>query len=296
MQVLLQLVCVVCVVGSPASVAGSPGGGFLSPPHLSGRCPSAAACRPGGYSVAICSMWSLSSLYCSGKEREKGSERPLNHPNHAPSLPESRKGAAHPPGSPLPSSKLPMVACFFRKSLQSFLLRPNASMLWMKVLREDRDALGERMARLPLLPPTFLPLSTVPHPGRWDDAQPGYSIDGAGAGPREEHQASSAPQGMSPARGQRGGVPPQQLVPLGWSPCPAHPSCPKVMFSLKRRLSSRSSCVMWHHFSLQGTSQSGTTLSPRPPQDPLSASSRPGPRCWRTGGHREPPGVVLGVG
>lgn len=31
----------------------------------------------------------------------------------------------------------------------------------------------------------------------------------------------------------------------------AYPSCPKVMFSLNRKLSSRSSWVMWHHFSLQ---------------------------------------------
>lgn len=47
---------------------------------------------PAAYSVAICSMWSLSSLYCS-------------------------------------SSRLPITACFFRKSLHSFLFRPNASML-----------------------------------------------------------------------------------------------------------------------------------------------------------------------
>lgn len=91
MQVLLQLVCVVWFVGSPASVSGSPGGGILSPPHLSGRWLSTTACRPGGYSTAICSMWSLSSLYCSGEEREKGSGKLLNHPNHAPSLQNPRK-------------------------------------------------------------------------------------------------------------------------------------------------------------------------------------------------------------
>lgn len=196
MQVFLQLVGVVWFVGSPASVSGSPGGGFLSPPHLPSRRLSAAACRPGGYSVAICSMWSLSSLYCSGEEREKGSGTLLNRPIHAPAPWNPRKGAAHPPGSPLPSSKLPMVACFFRKSLQSFLLRPKASMLWMKVLREDRDALGERMARLPLLPPTFLSLPTAPCSGHWDDAQLGpfgYSTEGAGAGPRGKQQRSSAP-------------------------------------------------------------------------------------------------------
>lgn len=100
-----------------------------------------------------------------------------------------------------------------------------------------------------------------------------------------------------PQRGNSWEVsPPQQLVPRGWCLCPAHPSCPKVMFSLKRRLSSRSSWVMWHHFSLQGMSQCGTTLSPLSPQDPLSASPHPGPRCWRTGRHQEPLGVVLGVG
>lgn len=37
----------------------------------------------------------------------------------------------------------------------------------------------------------------------------------------------------------------------GFGPQCSHPSCPNVMFSLKRRLSSRSSWVMWHHFSLQ---------------------------------------------
>lgn len=35
----------------------------------------------------------------------------------------------------LPSFRFPITACFFRKSLQSFLLRPNASMLWVKVLK-----------------------------------------------------------------------------------------------------------------------------------------------------------------
>lgn len=51
--------------------------------------------RPGRavlYSAAICSMWSLSSLYCS-------------------------------------SSRLPITACFLRKSLHSFLFSPKASML-----------------------------------------------------------------------------------------------------------------------------------------------------------------------
>lgn len=40
----------------------------------------------------------------------------------------------------LPSFRFPMTACFFRKSLQSFLLRPNASMLWVKVLKTWTEA------------------------------------------------------------------------------------------------------------------------------------------------------------
>lgn len=35
----------------------------------------------------------------------------------------------------LPSCRFPMIACFLRKSLQSFLLSPNASMLWVNVLK-----------------------------------------------------------------------------------------------------------------------------------------------------------------
>lgn len=77
--------------------AGSSGGATAS------RWPRRAACMlslpeeccgqpPVAYSVAICSMWSLSSLYCS-------------------------------------SSRLPITACFFRKSLHSFLFSPKASML-----------------------------------------------------------------------------------------------------------------------------------------------------------------------
>lgn len=94
---------------------------------------------------------------------ERRGLREAAEPSHPHSIPpESQKGAAHPPGSPLPSSKLPMVACFFRKSLQSFLLRPKASMLWMKVLREDRDALGEReWPGWPFFPP---PSSPSPQP------------------------------------------------------------------------------------------------------------------------------------
>lgn len=58
----------------------------------------------------------------------------------------------------------------------------------------------------------------------------------------------------------RGDIP---SVACGVPAHPAHPSCPKVMFSLKRRLSSLSSCVMWHHFSLQGTSPPGITNRPQ---------------------------------
>lgn len=54
--------------------------------------------HPQTHSAAIFSMWSLSNLYCS-------------------------------------SFRFPMIACFFRKSLQSFLLSPNASMLWVNVLK-----------------------------------------------------------------------------------------------------------------------------------------------------------------
>lgn len=93
MQVLLQLVCVVCFVGSPS-------GGFLSPPHLAGRCLCSSVRQPRGYSVAICSMWSLSSLYCSGKEREKGSGRLLSGAIPAPSLQEPGKGLHIPRDSP----------------------------------------------------------------------------------------------------------------------------------------------------------------------------------------------------
>lgn len=39
----------------------------------------------------------------------------------------------------LPSSRLPMTACFFKKSLQSFLFSPKASMLWVKVLQGGRE-------------------------------------------------------------------------------------------------------------------------------------------------------------
>lgn len=39
-----------------------------------------------------------------------------------------------PPAHASPSVRLPMTACFFRKSLHSFLLRPKASMLWVNVL------------------------------------------------------------------------------------------------------------------------------------------------------------------
>lgn len=41
----------------------------------------------------------------------------------------------HPQPS-LPSSRLPITACFFRKSLHSFLFKPKASMLWVNVLEE----------------------------------------------------------------------------------------------------------------------------------------------------------------
>lgn len=42
------------------------------------------------------------------------------------------------PAHALPSFRLPMTACFFRKSLHSFLLRPKASMLWVNVLEAHK--------------------------------------------------------------------------------------------------------------------------------------------------------------
>lgn len=39
----------------------------------------------------------------------------------------------------LPSFRFPMTACFFRKSLQSFLLSPKATMLWVNVLDKQKQ-------------------------------------------------------------------------------------------------------------------------------------------------------------
>ena len=49
------------------------------------------------------------------------------------------------PGRHSPSSRLPITACFFRKSLHSFLFNPNASMLCVNVLGEH----GHELAPLP---------------------------------------------------------------------------------------------------------------------------------------------------
>lgn len=64
-----------------------------------------------------------------------------------------RGGPRGPWGRRLPSFRLPMTACFFRKSLHSFLLRPKASMLWVKVLETQQ---GPRQALLvsPSSPPS----------------------------------------------------------------------------------------------------------------------------------------------
>ena len=51
-----------------------------------------------------------------------------------------------------------------------------------------------------------------------------------------------------------------------------HPSCPKVMFSLNRRLSSRSSWVMWHHLSLQEQGGQRGASGPRPRRSTLPCS------------------------
>lgn len=59
-------------VKSPAAARAGPRGGLLVP-----AAPLCLAVEPGyqpqGYSVAICSMWSLSSLYCSARERKRHS-------------------------------------------------------------------------------------------------------------------------------------------------------------------------------------------------------------------------------
>lgn len=71
----------------------------------------------------------------------------------------------------------------------------------------------------------------------------------------------SAPGPARPAfssRGARGGG--------------THPSCPKVMFSLNRRLSSRSSWVMWHHLSLQAQEGQQGASGPRPRRSTLPCS------------------------
>lgn len=78
------------------------------------------------------------------------------------------------------------------------------------------------------------------------------------------------------------------------SPSP-YPSCPKVMFSLNRRLSSRSSWVMWHHFSLQTSKQILYREASTPPSRPTkrwathavlaSGAARRGPQVHSTHGH-----------
>lgn len=136
--------------------------------------------------------------------------------------------------------------------------------------------LGEGRARLPFLPP-FLPPRHPPLPPRVpdDDARARNNAKGRSKGPSKEHRGCSAhfPTTRDVPRGGAVSHHPWQ-GPTVLSPRPAHPSCPKVMFSLKRRLSSRSSCVMWHHFSLQGTSPFGTTVPPQIPCIPLSMSPR----------------------
>lgn len=47
----------------------------------------------------------------------------------------------------VPSFRLPMTACFFRKSLHSFLLRPKASMLCVNVLKVDGRETWKQEAR-----------------------------------------------------------------------------------------------------------------------------------------------------
>lgn len=135
--------------------------------------------------------------------------------------------------------------------------------------------LGEGRARLPFLPPSlpatllFLPGSRMMMLGRATTQRAGAKVP---ARSTEDALRIFPPHGMSPGGDTVSHHPWQGPTVL--SPRPAHPSCPKVMFSLKRRLSSRSSCVMWHHFSLQGTSPFGTTVPPQIPCIPLSMSPR----------------------
>lgn len=121
-------------------------------------------------------------------------------------------------------------------------------------------------------PTTLLFIPAAPCSGCWDDARLRDSV----LGPRGAWICKVKGRSRSPGRSTKHPLHRQEMSPVGgtslrhpthsWrgrnrrtrlqegrSPCPAHPSCPKVMFSLKRRLSSRSSCVMWHHFSLQRT-------------------------------------------
>lgn len=84
----------------------------------------------------------------------------------------------------------------------------------------------------------------------------------------EDRPSAGEPQVGPPHRPTRSGPP-------GWGrrPC-SHPSCPKVMFSLNRRLSLRSSWVMWHHFSLQAQ---GTGEGSRMPSRSPASHSPPAP-------------------
>lgn len=205
---------------------------------------------------------------------------------------------ANSPGSPLPSSKLPMVACFFRKSLQSFLLRPKASMLWMKVLREDRECEKRAWPGCPFLPP---PSSPSPQPLA------------AGTGMMLSPFRYSA-WGQVPARGttdplHHKGCP--QLVHIwgvspGCVPLPCSPQLPEgdvlveaqaVVALLLRHvaplLPARDEPV-WHH--CVTTATSAPPVCSLPPWATLLEDRKAPGAPGRTGRHREPLAVVLGVG
>lgn len=112
----------------------------------------------------------------------------------------------------LPSSRFPMTACFFRKSLQSFLFNPKATMLWVNVLDKQKQILWvyEHIKQCPKTCSEYCFFFFQ------------YFFHGI---PDQCHAT--------------------------------HPSWPKVMFSLNLELSSFSSWVIWHHFSLNVQKQGG---------------------------------------
>lgn len=84
------------------------------------------------------------------------------------------------------------------------------------------------------------------------------------AGHHEDGSSRGREAQLGPARPHSSQGPPG--VPGGVAVPGPHPSCPKVMFSLKRRLSFLSSWVMWHHFSLKAQVTGEGLRTPSHPQ------------------------------